>query len=126
VPTFTPPVLTDTPPILPESQGVARALFRYFPNRKRYATVYLLSDGTYRQDTGTSENENTAIPLPWDPSNPSAPYTIAYYYDYTLGQHVQEKIYQNPYIVKIYQGVTVVSTTEAAALTAGGYGDCIT
>jgi hypothetical protein len=123
--TFTPPVAQDIPPILPESRGDARRLFRYYPSRKRYIAVFKLSNGTYVQDTASPENSNTNIPYPWNPDQPSAPYVSSKYYDYTLGQYVTEELSISPYILFVYLGVTTVSSTEAAALTAAGYGDCI-
>lgn len=126
MPLFTPPVVSDNPPILPDSHGAGRRLFRYYPNRPRYVNVFKLSNGSYVQDTPTSENDNTNIPYPWNPSNPGAPYVSSKYFDYTLGIYVTEETAMDPYIVLAYFGATVVSSAEAALLTAAGYGDRIT
>ena len=72
--TFTPPLVDDVPPILPDSKGPAFRLFRYYQPRQRYAAVYLLSDGTFAQDVATTENDNTNIPTPWNPYELNAPF----------------------------------------------------
>lgn len=125
--TFTPPVAHDRPPILPDSRGAARRLFRYFPNRARYIIVFALSNGTYVQDTASDENSNTNVPYPWNPYDPSAPYATSYFVDFELKppHQVVTTYAQDPYIVKIYTGPTYVSDTEAASLTAAGYGALI-
>lgn len=125
--TFTPPQVKDNPPILPDSQGPARRLWRYFPNRARYVVVFALSDGTFVQDTATNENSNTNIPYPYNPYDPAAPYSTSYYIDFEKKPPVPtvSTVSQNPYVTKVYLGVTQVSTSEAAALTAAGYGSLI-
>ena len=125
---FTVPVVYDNPPILPETTGIARKLFRYFPNRPRQVAVFALSDGTYVQDTATPENSNTNIPYPYDPNNPSGPYAISYYVDYQA-EPVQQTVLNvshDVWIVNVYQGDTVVDYSEAANLASAGYGDLIT
>jgi hypothetical protein len=133
--TFTPPVAFDNPPILPFAGGLGNRLFRYFPNRKRYITVFALSDGTFVQDTPNGfdlsgnvvANTNTNIPYPYNPYDPSAPYSTSYYVDYSKRPSVQVKttVSQNPWITKVYLGPTVVSQPEAIALSAAGYSGCI-
>jgi hypothetical protein len=95
-----------------------KRLFKYFQPLPRGVNVYLLQDGTYVQDAATPENSNTAIPYPigtadnlvsrqWDP--------------FTLTEIDTPVI--NP-VVKVYLGAhnNQVTTAEAAALTAAGYG----
>lgn len=125
--TFTPPTVYDNPPILPDSVGEARRLWRYFPNRARYVVVFALSDGTFVQDTATAENANTNIPYPYNPWNPSAPYSTSYYINFEVTPPVPtvDTVSQSPYITKVYLGATQVTDTEAATLTAAGYGDLI-
>lgn len=125
--TFTPPVVYDNPPILPDAGGLANRLFRYYPNRARYVAVFALSDGTFVQDTATSENSNTNIPYPYNPYEPSSPYMTSYYIDYTQTPPVPTSVSvsQDPWITKVYQTAQYVTASEAAALTAAGYGDCI-
>jgi hypothetical protein len=153
VATFTPPVAYDNPPILPNAGGLANRLFRYFPNRKRYIAVFALSDGTFVQDTPNGFDlsgnlvgvTNTNIPYPYNPYDPSAPYSTSYYVDYSLRHPKQIKttVSQNPYVIKVYLGPTAISPTlpiinnaanppqainamsEQAALTKAGYGGCI-
>lgn len=125
--TFTPPQVQDTPPILPDSRGPAKHLFRFFPNRFRYVTVFALSDGSFVQDTATAENSNTNIPQPYNPYEPGSPYASYEFYDYDLRQPVVEDIALPVFITKQYgYGPQEVSSDEATALTAAGYGDLIT
>lgn len=125
--TFTPPVVYDNPAILPDSGGLSRRLFRYFPNRGRYVNVFALSDGTYVQDTATAENSNTNIPYPWNPYDPSAPYSTSYYINYEAHPPVPVRydVAHDVWITKVYLGPTKVTTAEAASLTSAGYGDLI-
>jgi hypothetical protein len=127
VKTFTPPQVYDNPPILPDSMGPSRRLWRYFPNRARYVVVFALSDGTFVQDTATNENANTNIPYPYNPYDPSAPYATSYYTNFEVTPPVPTKstVSQNPYVTKVYLGVTKVTDSEAAALTSAGYGALI-
>jgi len=124
--TFTPPIVKDNPPILPDTYGQARRLWRYFPNRPRYVMVFALSDGTFVQDTATAENSNTNIPYPYNPYDPSAPYSTSYFINFEVNPPVPETVTvsQNPYITKVYMNVCQVTDAEKAALTAAGYGDC--
>lgn len=133
--TFTPPVALDNPPILPYAGGLGNRLFRYFPNRKRYIAVFALSDGTFVQDTPNGfdlsgnvvPNTNTNIPYPYNPYDPSSPYSTSGYVDYSKFpfEQVTVTVSQNPYITKVYLGPTVVSAPEANALSAAGYSGCI-
>jgi len=125
---FTPPVVFDNPPILPDTTGVARRLFRYFNNRPRHVGVYALSDGTFVQDTATAENNNTNIPYPYNPYDPASPYSTTYYIDFSQNppQPTVSTVAQNPYITKTYFEKSYVTDAEATALTAAGYGALIT
>lgn len=125
--TFTPPQVYDNPAFLPDTMGVQRRLWRYFPNRVRYVVVFALSDGTFVQDTATAENTNTAVPYPYNPYDPSAPFATSYFIDYTQHPPVPTKTTyaQNPYITKVYLGVTQVTDAEATALSSAGYGALI-
>jgi len=127
VATFTPPVVYDNPAILPDSGGLSRRLFRYFPNRPRFVYVFALSDGTFVQDTATNENSNTNIPYPWDPNNPSAPYSTSYYvnFEVTPPEPVRYDVAHDVWITKVYVGPTYVTPAEATALTSAGYGALI-
>jgi hypothetical protein len=135
VATFTCPVTFDVPAVLPGKPNLGNQLFKYFKNRKRYVAVYLLSDGSFVQDVehgfapdgSTIANINTSLPLPWDPGNPRGPYVTTYVTDPTdniIGQ-VSITTSHIPYIVKLYQGASTVTAAEATALTAAGYGACI-
>jgi len=125
--TFTPPTVYDNPPILPDSQGSERRLFRYFPNRPRYVAVFALSDGTFVQDTATTENANTNIPYPYNPYDPSAPYATSYFINFEVSppQPTKIDVAHDVWITKVYFAPTKVTSTEAASLTAAGYGGLI-
>jgi hypothetical protein len=62
---FQTPLVKDIPTYLPESRGVQVLLWRHYTPKYRGVNVYVLSDGTVVQDTPTTENANTNIPLPW-------------------------------------------------------------
>lgn len=133
--TFTPPIAYDNPPILPFAGGLGNRLFRYFPNRKRYIAVFALSDGTFVQDTPNGFDlsgnivgvTNTNIPYPYNPYDPSSPYSTSYYVDYTHNpaEQVSTSVSQNPWITKVYLAPTVITSAEQTALTGAGYGGCI-
>lgn len=126
MPTFTPPTANVVPPFLPDTKGPAYGLAKYRNIVPSGVAVYKLSDGTYRQTDPTTENKNTNIP-PWplmpDQTNPNiinVDYTGA-----TPGNpptRVETDV--TPYVVFVYYGGRsyAVSTAEAAALTAAGYG----
>ena len=115
--TFTPPTVRDRPPFLPDSTPDQVDLYRHYENRLRGVNVWKLSDGTYVQDTASSENTNTDMSnvYPWNPDDPSAPYV-----------HVQNwggsvtDISHSVYPVAFYAGghSHVVTDAEAADLTA--------
>jgi hypothetical protein len=123
VPTFTPPVAIDNPPFLPETpRGPALSLFRHYRPRARGINVFLLSDGTYVQDTASAENSNTNIPYPWNIDDPGGPFSTVTNWDGTV-----TSVSQDPYIVKVYYGGhdNPITADEAASLTAAGYGGLI-
>ena len=115
---FFPPIVSDIPNYLPNSRADQKGLWRHYRLKNRGVNVFLLSDGTYVQDTATVENPNSGMPLPWIINDPSGPYSYTTNFDGTI-----ETASLNPYIVKVYEGghLHPVSTDEAAALTAAGY-----
>ena len=127
--TFTPPVAYDNPSILPHmgSMDAGNRLFRYFKNRARYIYVFALSDGTFVQDTASPENSNTSVPYPYNPWDPSAPYSTSYYIDYTVvpPQPTVSKVAHDVWITKVYMAPGDVTPAEVSALTAAGYGGLI-
>ncbi len=119
--------MQNVPAFLPETRGVARRLFRYFPNRWQFVTVFYLSNGTFVQDYPTSENSDTTIPYPWNPNEPGSAYLSVSYYDFDTDQPVVVDTALPVFILKQYgYGAQYVSSAEAALLTAAGYGDCLT
>ncbi len=122
---FTPPAVLDNPPYLPTTPvGPALSLFRHYTPRFRGVNVFLLSDGTYVQDTATPENDNTNIPYPYDPYN-NPPIPFARIYDFKGNE---TDVSQDPYIVKVYYGgrCTDITQSEANSLIAAGYGNDLT
>jgi len=127
--TFTPPVVADRPPYNEDSSEIEKALFKFMtPLNSRYVSVFQLSDGTFVQDTPTTGHTNTNIPYPWNPSNPDAPYATAIYTDvsvYPPVYHVDETKH-TLWVVRVFNGVTVVDSATAALLTTAGYGGNLT
>ena len=117
--TFFTPRVQDEPPYLPDSTPTQIGLWRHYAPGIRGVNVFLLSDGTYVQDTATPENSNTSIPYPIDFNNPGSPYVSITNFDGTT-----QFFYQDPYVVKQYFGGTYnpVTADEVASLTAAGYG----
>lgn len=76
---FTPPLVKDRPPFLPDSTELEKSLWQHFENRVRGVNVWIISDGSVVQDTATPENSNTDMTpvYPWNPSNPSGPYVTS-------------------------------------------------
>ena len=153
---FETPQVRDRPPYLPDSSPQQVGLLRHFENRLRGVIVFKNNDGTYAVDTpcnyesaqtnpaaaitfdpgGPDETatgfpalSNSAIAFPWNPfpgsTNSEIPGSYAYITNWD--QTVQEFIL-DPYIVRWWQpgAENVISQADALALTAAGFGDCIT
>ena len=121
--TFTPPLAQIVPPYLADTKGLQYLLYRYAKPTYRGVNVYVLSNGTVAQDYPTPENSNTNYPLPWNPSNPSAPFSTVTNFDGTTTSTSLPV-----YIVNIYQGghIHTISDEQATFLSANGYANCIT
>ena len=80
---FTPPLVQDRPPFLPDSTEMEKSLWRHFENRIRGVNVWIMSDNSVVQDTATAENSNTNLSgvYPWDVNNAKAPYVRSIYID---------------------------------------------
>jgi len=62
VPTFTPPVAYDIPPILPDTRGPALWLFRHYGGRPRGRSVLKQANGTWvTVDQPTQAQINAAL-----------------------------------------------------------------
>ena len=139
MPTFTPPIVNDRPNFNADSTEEQKALFKFFHVlNPRYVQVFLLSDGSFVQDTPGGfapdgsvvvnvQGNGGQIPYPWDPSNPSAPYATSIFYDLskTPPPRVTAYISHTIWIVSVTNGIVEVTAAMAAALTAAGYGACI-
>lgn len=119
---FSPPVVYDRPTYLPDSSPQQVALQRHYAPRARGVNVFVLSDGTVVQDTATSENSNTNIPLPWILNDPGGPYSSVTNIDLSVTNTSLPV-----WIDFVYEGGHnhPINTFEATFLTAAGYADCI-
>jgi len=115
---FSPPTVRDIPNYLPESTGPAVWLLRHYRLKERGVNVFLLSDGTYTQDTNTPENPNSGYPLPWITNDPSGPFSYVTNWDGTTTSTTLPV-----WIVKVYEGGHrhEITAEEAASLEAAGY-----
>ena len=94
--TFTPPVTRRLPSVLPDTRGVALALFRHVRGVDQAVTVWKMPDGSYRTDQQPQQLSN---PDPLRHDNDAETPVFTYY-----GGHT-------------YQ----VSDAEAALLSAAGF-----
>ena len=94
---FTPPTVQRVPPVLPETRGLQFALFRHFAPTYQGENLFKMADGTYQLDAQPQLLSNPdPVRADLDLISP----VITYY-----GGHSY-----------------TVTDTEAAALTAAGYG----
>jgi hypothetical protein len=117
-PFFTPPLVRDIPNYLSDSPGLSVRLWRHYALKYRSVNVFLLSDGTYVQDTATAENGDTGYPLPWILNDPLNEISYVTNFDGSISH-----TYLDPHIVKVYYGShkTPLTADEATSLTAAGY-----
>ena len=117
-PYFTPPTVKDIAPYLPDSSGLQVRLFRHYATRYRGVNVFALSDGTFVQDTATSENGNSGYPLPWILNSSNNEFSTVYNINGTVTHTTLD-----PFIVKVYEGGHrhPITTSEALRLTQAGY-----
>jgi hypothetical protein len=82
----------------------------------------MLLDGTFVQDYPSPENGNTNIPYPWNPSDPTAPYSTVTNWDGTI----QRYYLPNPIVRDFYGGETTMVTQDLANQhRRAGYGNYI-
>lgn len=114
---FITPTALLLPQVLPDSSGLQKRLYLHYQLQAQGVTVFKLSDGTYVQDYPTAENSNTNIPYPI--INDGGAYETVY----DIFEQ-RTDYFQNPHVVFIYNGghVHIVSSAEASALIAAGYG----
>ena len=102
-------------------------LWRHFANRARGVNVFALSDGSFCQDTATPENENTNIPYPWDPDNPSGPYVYVHNWNGTVSAFAHAiwvaTMYAGGHSYKVSSAVATALTNYTAH--GRGYADCL-
>jgi hypothetical protein len=133
---FTPPLVKDRPPFLPETPEIAKELWQHFENRIRGVNVWIMSDGSVVQDTATPENSNTDMSgvYPWNPSDPSGPYVRSIYIDSGANPQVatEHDVSHPVYPVTFFAGGSsyVLTSAQVTLLTnytsfGTGYADCI-
>ena len=115
---FQTPIVSDIPNYLPDTRGLAPYLWRHYRLKNRGVNVFLLSDGTFVQDTPTTENSNAGIPLPWILNDPKNEYAYVTNWDGTISE-----TFLDPHPIKVYEGghIHYINKIEADALTAAGY-----
>ena len=93
-------------------------LWRHYKPRPRGVNVYMLSDGTFVQDTATPDNSLTNIPLPNIINDPAGAYSYTTNWDGTI-----ETASLPVWIEKVYEGghTHPVTSSEAALLAEAGY-----
>lgn len=151
---FITPQVRDRPPYLPDSSPRQYGLMRHFENRLRGVLVWERNDGTYVVDTTCNYEAAMTEPAayisddpigpdltadfqgltdsnvnyPWNPKPGSTNSTIpgSFAYNVNWDQTTQDFIL-NPYLIQWWQGgaENVITQTQALALTAAGFGDCI-
>lgn len=119
---FFPPTIGDEPPFLPDSTPTQVGLWRHNAPGVRGVNVFLLDNGTFVQDTATPGFPNSSVPYPINFNDPGAPIVMTTNWDGTVIDTFIE-----PYVVRQYFGgaYNPITATEAADLTAAGYGPYI-
>ena len=115
---FETPVVQDMPNYLSDSNGLQVRLWRHYKLKPRGVNVFLLSDGTYKQDTATPENGDSGYPLPWILNDPLNEFSTVQNPDGTT-----TRTFLDPHIVKVYYGghEHYMRRPEADTLIAAGY-----
>jgi hypothetical protein len=140
VATFTPPTTTEVPPIsiadcrdgpsTAQANPLGTRLFKYFKSRARGVAVFKMSDGTYqmsRQVPGVNVVSTEPYPATdtFPQTEPNGTFDIAQsWYNSQLTEYPAAQ----PQVAYVYYGGRSysVSSAEAAALTAAGFGSYIT
>ena len=151
---FRTPSVQDEAPYLPDSPAYQVRLYRHYENRRRAVNVWQRSDGTFVQDTPTTSDTDQPTPAayftddpvgpyeifggevdtnvnyPWNPfpgAGPEAPSNPGQFVYGTNWDGTTFTEQLDPYMVKWFQPSATIEITqaEALALTAAGYGDCI-
>jgi hypothetical protein len=100
---YTPPVIFDEGPILPDSQGLSRLLFRHYPSRPRFQTVWKLATN----------------PITYSLTQPFPLITLD---DVRMGNVPIGQQYNDATYLHVYYGPETVDAAEAARLVASGIG----
>lgn len=134
---FTPPLVADRPTYDEDSTPLQKSLWLHFENRLRGVNVWQMSDGTFRQDTATTENSNTDLSgvYPWNPSNPGGPYVTSVYILPGANPQIPsvQTVSHSVYPVAFFAGASTYPITQAQyellvnyTAFGTGYLDCIT
>ncbi len=151
---FVTPQVRDRPPYLPDSSPAQYGLMRHFENRLRGVLVWERNDGTYCVDTTCNYESAMTEPAAFISSDPIGPDLTAdfqgltdsnvnypwnpkpgstnsvtpgsYAFNTNWDQTTQDFIL-DPYMIQWWQGAAcnIITQAQALALTAAGFGDCI-
>ncbi len=139
--TFTPPTNLDVPPVSVSdsrfgppsatSNPLGSRLFRWYSSRKRGVAVFKMSDGTYQMSepvTGLSVTSTEPYPATTPDQFPQTVNGTMYVaQSWYAGTETDYPATQPQVSVVYYGGHTyTVDSTEAAALTAAGFGAYLT
>lgn len=138
---FTPPTVAEVPPVsvadsrhgasTAQANPIGTRLFRWFSSRQRGVTVFKMSDGTYRMSEPVSGVNVTAIE-PYPATTPDQyPQTVNGTMEIAQSWYAgTETTYpaDQPQVTIVYYGGRsyTVSSAEAAALSAAGFGAYLT
>jgi len=133
---FTPPQAATLPAFLPETKGPEWGLAKYRNVMNQGVTVYALSDGTFTQDFGTTENKRVSIPpYPLSSDNGTGTPNIidVTYTGASPGNPVTRIVTTvTPYVTTTYSGGHTYTVSQAVATAlanytafGAGYADCL-
>lgn len=130
--TFTTPVVAEVPPVsVADSRQAAptvtanrfgERLFRYYASRDRGVAVFKMSDGTYRIARPVTGLDVTVLE-PWPPVPEGQVVNDAVAWSFYNDQGTEYPLEQPTVALVYYGGCSYqVSPSEAASLTAAGFG----
>jgi hypothetical protein len=129
MPTFTPPAITEVAPVSATHERyknpLGNRLMRYYKPRSRGVAVFKLNDGTYRvQKQVPGLSVQVMEPYPPVPESQVVNDALAWsFYNGTATEYPLD----HPVSIVYYGGTSYqVSSAEAAALVAAGFGNYIT
>jgi len=127
MPTFTPPKVQIVPRFMHDSSVQQKGLYKFYKPYDAYVQVFLLSNGTFVQNYPTSENSKTDIPYPWNPNDPSGPFSWGYYtnYDVNPAKPTYFETSHEVWIEQMWDRPSKITDGIALMLKNSGYSACI-